>query len=244
MPLALWPTGIVATTLFVRGSIRVTVPSVLSLTHTPPAPTATPSGSVPTGMRRDGPLRPRIQPRDPAARAGDSRRRPPPPRPAARPWVRLRPDRARDAAELRVDHARELRARRPRPRAPLGPTAEPVDGDPGRDGVGDAPRARPIWLTVSSRGWRPRPSRRRPRDRRAVRRPAPGRRRARRRGRGSRRCSSEHSNALLAAGHRERDGGRARDGERRRRGEHRGMPPARRGAPGRGRRSRQHLERR
>ena len=41
------PTGIVATTLLVAGSMRVTAPSCSSATHTEPAVTATPSGADP-----------------------------------------------------------------------------------------------------------------------------------------------------------------------------------------------------
>src|SRR5438270_8746682 len=44
------PTVIFAWTLLVRGSIRVTVPSPLSATHTDLAPTATAEGERPTGM--------------------------------------------------------------------------------------------------------------------------------------------------------------------------------------------------
>ena len=44
------PTGIVATTLLVSGSMRVTVPSPLLATQTEPAPTATPLGERPTGI--------------------------------------------------------------------------------------------------------------------------------------------------------------------------------------------------
>ena len=40
----------VATIWFVRGSIRVTVPSALSQTHTLPAPTAIPLGPLPIGI--------------------------------------------------------------------------------------------------------------------------------------------------------------------------------------------------
>ena len=42
------PTRMVATTLFVAGSIRETVPSPELATHTDPAPTATCSGTAPT----------------------------------------------------------------------------------------------------------------------------------------------------------------------------------------------------
>ena len=58
------PTVIVASTLLVRGSIRVTVPSPLLATHTEPAPTATPAGERPTGIVVGHRLRGRVDPHD------------------------------------------------------------------------------------------------------------------------------------------------------------------------------------
>ena len=43
-PAGAWPTGIVAVTALVLGSIRTTASSPVSATHTPPSPTAIPLG--------------------------------------------------------------------------------------------------------------------------------------------------------------------------------------------------------
>ena len=56
MPAGEFPTGIVVFTAVVPGSIRTTALSSESATHTPPSPTAIPSGPFPTAIAVSSPV--------------------------------------------------------------------------------------------------------------------------------------------------------------------------------------------